>query len=95
MIAIDLKRFPSQPHIKRTMENIGFTDVHYHVVQHDEHTPTDEYLERVGKKYVSTLTLLGKEAFPRGFKIFRLRVLSKYGAQVLRHSGFDFVYGRK
>lgn len=94
--AIDLKRFPSVPTLKKTMMKIGFRDVHYHVVKHDEeYMPTDEYLERVKNKYISTLTLLSEEAFQRGFRIFQRRVRRKYGTQMRRISGFDFVVGRK
>lgn len=93
---IDLKRFPSVPSVKKTMIKIGFRDVHYHIVQHDEgYMPTDEYLERDRNKYISTLTLLSEEAFQRGFKIFQQRVQRKYGTQIRRISGFDFVVGRK
>ena len=93
---IDLKRFPSVPSLKETLIKIGFRDVHYHVVKHDEgYMSTDEYLERVRNKYISTLTLLSEEAFQRGFKIFQQRVRRKYGAQIRRISGFDFVVGQK
>ena len=93
---IDLKRFPSVPSLKKAMTKIGFRDVHYHVVKHDEgYMPTDEYLERVRNKYISTLTLLSEEAFQRGFKIFQQRVRRKYGTQIRRVSGFDFVIGTR
>jgi len=93
---IDLRRFPSLPSLKKIMIKIGFRDVHYHIVQHDEGLiPTDEYLERVRNKYISTLTLLSEEAFQRGFKIFEQRIRRKYGAQIRRILGFDFVVGRK
>lgn len=95
IIAMDLKRFPTVPYIKRTMRKVGFTDVHYYPVQHDEYMPTDEFLERVRNKYVSTLTLLGEEEFQRGFEIFQRRVREKYDAKILRHTGFDFVIGHK
>jgi len=96
VIAIDLKRFPSVPSLKKTMVKIGFRNVHYHVVKHDEgYMLTDEYLERVRNKYISTLTLLSEEAFQRGFKIFQQRVRRKHGAQIRRISGFDFVAGQK
>ena len=94
--AIDLKRFPSVLSVKKTMIKNGFRDVHYHIVQRDEgYMPTDEYLERVRNKYISTLTLLSEEAFQRGLKIFQQRVRRKYGAQIRQISGFDFVVGLK
>jgi len=94
--AIDLKRFPSVPSIKKTMIKMGFRNVHYHVVQHgEEYMPKDEYLERVRNKYISTLTLLSEKAFQRGFKIFEHRIRRKYGTQIRRILGFDFVIGQK
>jgi len=94
--AIDLKRFPSVPSLKKTMINIGFNNVHFHVVKHDEECiPVDEYLERVRNKYISTLTLLSEKEFKKGFKIFQQKVRRKYGNQIRQISGFDFVVGQK
>jgi SAM-dependent methyltransferase len=93
--AIDLKRFPSVSSLKKTMMKIGFKDVHFHVVQNEECISVDEYLERVRNKYISTLTLLSEEAFQKGFKIFQQRLRRKYGTQIRRISGFDFVVGQK
>ena len=95
VVALDLRKFPTLPSVKKLMVKVGFREVHHHRVQHDEYMPTDEYLERVKNKYVSTLTLLSEEAFQRGFKVFQQRVKRKYGAQIKRHSGFDFVVGEK
>ena len=95
IIAMDLKRLPTVPYIKKTMRKVGFTHVHYYPVQHNEYMPTDEFLERVKNKYISTLTLLGEEEFQRGFEIFQRRVREKYDAKILRHTGFDFVIGNK
>jgi len=96
VMAIDLKRFPSMPSLRKIMIKIGFRDVHHHFVkQGEEHVPAEEYLERVRNKYISTLTLLSEEAFQRGFKIFQRRVHKKYGAQIRRIIGFDFVVGKK
>jgi len=94
--AIDLKRFPTVPSLKKTMTKIGFRDVHFHLVKYDEgYISTDEYLERVKTKYISTLTLLKEEEFQKGFKIFEQKLRKKYGAQLKRNLGFDFVVGQK
>ena len=95
IIALDLRRFPTVPCIKKAMREVGFTDIHFYPVQYDEYMPTDEYLERVRNKYISTLTLLSEKAFKRGFDVFQQRVREKYGTQILRHSGFDFIVGHK
>jgi ubiquinone/menaquinone biosynthesis C-methylase UbiE len=96
VIAIDLKRSPSVPSLKKIMIEIGFKNVHHHDVQQDEeYVSTGEYLERVRNKYISTLTLLSEEAFQRGFQIFQQKMRKKYGNQIRRISGFDFVVGQK
>lgn len=96
VVAIDLKRVPSVPSLKKMMTMIGFRDVHHHVVQVDEGCVSiDEYLERVRNKYMSTLTLLSEDDFQRGFKIFQERVRRKYGSRFRKISWFVFVVGRK
>jgi len=96
VVAIDLKRIPSVPFLKKTMTMIGFRDVHYHVVQLDEgYISTKEYLRRVRNKYMSTLTLLSEEDFQRGFMIFKERVEKKYGNRIRKISRFVFIDGRK
>jgi ubiquinone/menaquinone biosynthesis C-methylase UbiE len=95
VIAIDLKRIPPVPFVKKVMREIGFRNVHYHPVCVEEEIPLDEYLERVRKKYISTLTLLSPEAFRRGFDIFQQKARKKYGTNLRRISGFVFVVGQK
>jgi len=94
--AIDLKRFPTIPALKKMMVKAGFRNVHHHVVKHgEESVSTDEYLDRVRKKYISTLTLLSEEEFQRGINVFERRAREKYGEQIRRILGFDFVLGEK
>ena len=93
--AIDMKRFPSVPSIKKSMINISFKNVHYHVFHRFESTPMHKYLERVKSKYASTLTLFSDEEFQRRFMVFQHRVQTKYGNQMKRVSGFIFVAARK
>jgi SAM-dependent methyltransferase len=94
--AIDSKRLPSIPCLQDMMRTIGLKDVSYHVVKHDEgYTSTDEYLERVRNKYLSTLTLLDENAFQRGLKVFEERVRKKYGGQIRKISRFVIVVGQK
>jgi ubiquinone/menaquinone biosynthesis C-methylase UbiE len=93
--AIDLKRIPSVPSIKKSMSSRSFKNIHYHVFHRFESTPTHKYLERVRNKYASTLTLFSDEEFQRRFKVFQQRVQTKYGNQMKRVSGFIFVAARK
>jgi len=96
VLAIDLKRFPSIPWLKKIMTTVGFRDVHHHILRHDRgYISTSEYLERVRNKYVSTLTLLSEEEFQRGLRIFEKRVKRKYGDQIKQIDRFVFVVGQK
>jgi hypothetical protein len=96
VLAIDLKRFPSIPWLKKTMMNVGFKDVHHHILRYDRgYISTDEYLERVRNRYVSTLTLLSEDEFQRGLRIFQDRVKEKYGSQIKQIDRFVFVVGKK
>jgi len=94
--AIDLKRFPTIPQLESMLIEADFRNVHHHVVKYDEGSlPTDEYIDRVRKKYISTLTLLSEKEFRRGIKIFEEKVRQKYGEQIQRIVGVDFVSGKK
>jgi len=96
LVAIDLRRFPPVPSIKRMMVEAGFKNVHYHVVNHDEgYMSTGEYIERVRRKFISTLTLLSEEKFRKGFKVFCKKARKRHGKQFRRITGFDFVVGQK
>jgi SAM-dependent methyltransferase len=94
--AIDLRRIPSVLWVKDIMGALGFRDVSYHVIKHDEgYTSVDEYLERVRKKYLSTLTLLNEDAFQRGLDVFEKRLRRKYGDQMKKISRFVIIAGQK
>lgn len=96
VLAIDLKRFPSIPWLKKIMVNIGFRNVHHHILRYDRgYISTNEYLERVRNKYISTLTLLSEDDFQKGLEIFQEKVKKKYGNQIRQVDKFVFVVGRK
>jgi SAM-dependent methyltransferase len=96
VVAIDLKRVPSVPCLKEIMRSVGFRDISYHAIKHDEGlTSVDDYLERVRKKYLSTLTLLSENAFKRGLKVFEKRLRNKYGDRMQKISRFVIIAGQK
>jgi SAM-dependent methyltransferase len=96
VLSIDLRRFPSIPSLKRIIKTVGFTEVHHHILLHDRgYISTDEYLERVRNKYISTLTLLSEDKFQKGFRIFQERVRRKYGNRIRQIDRFVFVVGLK
>jgi ubiquinone/menaquinone biosynthesis C-methylase UbiE len=96
VMAMDLKRFPPIPTVKKIMKKVGFKNVHHHILRHDRgYVSTDEYLKRVRNKYISTLTLLSEDEFQRGLRIFEERVKQKYGDRIKQIDRFVFVVGRK
>jgi len=96
VLAIDLKRFSPIPLLKKNMVQIGFRDVHHHILTHDRgYVSAEEYLERVRNKYVSTLSLLSETEFQRGLEIFEERVKKKYGDRIRLTDRFVYVVGRK
>ena len=93
---IDLKRVPSIPSITKMMKTIGYRNIHYHPYEHDEGaTPTEQFLERVKNKYISTLTLLPEEQFQRGYKIFEQRIRRKFGKTLRRTARFVYITANK
>jgi SAM-dependent methyltransferase len=96
IVAIDLKRFPSISSLKRAMTMIGFREVHHHILRQDRgRISTEEYIERVRNKYVSTLTLFGEDEFQRGLSIFKRKIRAKYGNHIEQLDKFVLVVGRK
>jgi ubiquinone/menaquinone biosynthesis C-methylase UbiE len=96
VVAIDLKRFPPIPLLKKIMISMGFREVHHHILRHDRgYISTNEYLDRVRNKYVSTLTLLSEDEFQKGLKIFEKRIKQKCGDEIKQIDRFVFVVGRK
>lgn len=94
--SIDLKRFLSIPSTMDLMVKIGFKKVHTCRIQRDEGAiPIEEYLNGVRNKYISTLALLTDEEFQKGMIIFEKRIKEKYGNQIRRVSGFNFIVAHK
>ena len=94
--SIDLKRIPSIPSITKMMKTIGYRNVHYHPYRHDEEDiPTEQFLERVKNKYISTLTLPTEEQFQKGYKIFEQRICRKFGKTLKRTARFVYITASK
>jgi len=93
--AMDMKRLPSIPCIRKSMMKTFFKAIHYHIFYRPESTSTERYIERVRNKYISTLTLFSEEEFQKRFKVFQERVRRKYSDKIERISGFVFVEASK
>lgn len=93
---IDLARFPSLPEFKRILQKGGFSNVHYHLDRYGDHGyAVDDYLKRVKNKHISTLSVLSKEEFERGYKVFERRFKEKYRDYVDIPHGVYIVSGQK
>lgn len=93
---IDLARFPSLPEFKRILQKGGFSNVHYHLDRYGDHGyAVDDYLKRVKNKHISTISVLSKEEFERGYKVFERRLKEKYLDYVDIPSGVYIVSGEK
>lgn len=68
---IDLARFPSIPQLKRLLQEQGFDDVSLRDVIDESDVRGDDLINRVERKYVSTLHLLAKAEFERGLAAMR------------------------
>lgn len=96
LAAIDLARFPSLPEFKRILKKGGFRNVHYHLNRYEDHGfAIDDYLKRVKSKHISTLSVLSKEEFERGYQVFERRLKEKYLDYVDIPSGVYIVSGEK
>jgi len=98
---IDLKRFPTIPTLKYMLLSAGFRNARYHVISRGViKVPIEEYLEKIRKKYISTLTLLSEEEFQKGLKIFEKRLREKWvrkddGNQIVYENEYTLVVGEK
>jgi ubiquinone/menaquinone biosynthesis C-methylase UbiE len=96
LAAIDLARFPSLPEFKRILEKGGFSNVHYHLDKYKDHGyAVDDYLKRVKSKHISTLSVLSKEEFERGYEEFKRRLKEKYQDYIKIPHGVYIVSGEK
>ena len=96
VVALDLKRFPSVPSLKKVMATVGFREIRHHILRQSRgYISTEEYLERVRNKHISTLTLLSQDQFQKGFRIFNDRLRTNYGSRIEQLDRFTLVVGRK
>jgi SAM-dependent methyltransferase len=63
---IDRRRFPTGPDLERDLEDAGFSRVRFRRLDQRGALTRDEALERIRRRYISTLRLLDDEAYERG-----------------------------
>jgi ubiquinone/menaquinone biosynthesis C-methylase UbiE len=98
---IDLKRFPSIPVLRYMLLSAGFENARYHVVSGGTvKVSIGKYLEKIRKRFISTLTLLSEEEFQRGLQIFERRLRERWGEKgagnkITYEKEYTFVVGEK
>ncbi len=92
--AIDLKRFPAIPEIKRWMRESGMR-AEFHIVRRKREIPVDTVIDWMRKRFISTLELLDDKEFERGLAIFEKQMREKYGRLYRDMETFYYVVGQK
>ena len=84
---IDLKRFPTIPELKNMLLSAGFRNIRYNVESvGTERIFIRDYLVKIRKKFISTLTLLSEEDFQRGLKVFEKKLTDKWGNETAKET---------
>jgi ubiquinone/menaquinone biosynthesis C-methylase UbiE len=96
LAAIDLVRFPSLPWLKSMLEEGGFKNVHYHLDMYGKRRiGIKDLLDRVKRKYISTLDILENEDFVKGYEIFEKQLRNRFEDHVELKHGVYMVSGEK
>jgi ubiquinone/menaquinone biosynthesis C-methylase UbiE len=96
LVDIDLARFIPVPEMKWHLRNVGFENVHSHVVKSEPAVQSVEsVIERFRKRYMSTLALVPKKDFEKNMTIFEMRMKKIYGSQVDIDVDINFIEARK
>ncbi len=94
LIEIDRQRFPTIAWLKEHLIAAGFREVFYREVQEPgRQILTDEWLERVKNRFISTLTLLSDEEFAQGLKVFEENLKREKGEKMRWASRYTFIVG--
>jgi SAM-dependent methyltransferase len=80
---VDLPRFPAIPALVRALREHGFNDVELREVTSEESAAAETLMERVERRYVSSLYLIDADEFERGIALMRA---SFSGGGVLRRT---------
>jgi hypothetical protein len=98
---VDFKRFPTVPMLKQMLSSAGFENTLHHVVSGGiTKVSMEDYLEKIRRKFISTLTLLSEEEFQEGLKAFEKKLREKCGKQdtgneIVYEKEYTFVIGSK
>jgi ubiquinone/menaquinone biosynthesis C-methylase UbiE len=95
LFAIDLARFPHVPVLMDQMRAAGFADVHSKVLARSETMDKAVYLEKVGNRFISTLSLIPEDELARGTMALAISLASRPGTTCERYYRYTFVTGSR
>jgi ubiquinone/menaquinone biosynthesis C-methylase UbiE len=91
LLEIDRARFPPIPRIVEALRVAGFATVSVESRPYRRIVPVDQELERVRRKYISTLDLLPPGEFERGLAFLERELPKRYPHGVETSAAFTFV----
>ncbi len=91
LLAIDRKRFPPIPAIVRALEAGGFRDSLVEERAYVRRLTTEEQLDRVRHRYLSTFDLLPPGEYERGLRFLETEMPRRYGDRFEITAAFTFV----
>jgi ubiquinone/menaquinone biosynthesis C-methylase UbiE len=95
LLAIDRKRFPPIPAIVRALEAAGFRDPIVEERVYSRKLTTEEQLDRVRHRYLSTFDLLPPGEYERGLRFLETEMPRRYGDRFEITARFTFLGGTR
>lgn len=95
LLEIDRSRFPRIESIIAAMEEGGFGSVHREDRPYERTLTTDQQLDRVRRKYLSTFDLLPPGEYERGLQFLERELPRRFGARFEMKSSFTFLGGTR
>jgi len=74
---VELAAFPETGRLRETLTQIGFRNVSFENVSQTVTHPSDEYIEKVRNRFISTLYRIGEESFETGLARLREHLKGK------------------
>jgi len=95
LLAIDRSRFPPIPAVLRALEAAGFRNTIVEERAYVRRLTTDEQLDRVRHRYLSTFDLLPAGEYERGLRFLETEMPRRYGDRFEVSAHFTFVGATK
>ena len=95
LLAIDRKRFPSIDGIQTALRDAGFRRLRIEERPYVRSFTADQQLDRVRRKYLSTLDLLPPGEFERGLRFLEREIPRRFGDAFEVRASFTFLAGTR